>query len=134
MRGVVIDQELLIRIGGCNFLEIFGHLIRADDDQIIFAGLRNFVQRFQPLRLIRVRAAHLDGLIGDAPGILKGFQAGLCGIEEGFVAEVAVDEADDVVYRFVARACGCFRSGALAGKHRKRHQQGQQDRYQFLHF
>jgi hypothetical protein len=54
--------------------------------------------------VVCVCSAHFDGLVGDASGILKGFQAGFGGVEERFVAEVAVDKADDVVDLLVARA------------------------------
>ena len=69
----------------------------------------------------------------DASGVLKGFQTGFGGVKKRFVAEVAVDEANDAVNLLVARGCRCI-GGRLAGKHRKRYQHGQQDRYQFLHF
>ena len=155
--GIVINQEFLIRIRGRNFLQYFGHLIRTDDDQVIFAGFGNFVEGFRPFGLVCVCTAHLDGLVGDSSGILKGFQAGFGGVKKGLVAEVAVDEADDVVdlcfgcgrfrrcgirrrcircrgFRCGCLSCSCRGSRRLACHSAEDDQHGQQDRYQFLHF
>lgn len=63
----------------------------------LITGLGNVVQRGQPLRLVFVGAAELDGLAGDAACLDQLVDAGLCGVEEGLVAQVAVDDVDDVL-------------------------------------
>ena len=96
--GVVVeDQVELIGILRSDFLQVVGHLVGAADDEVILAGLGNVVQRGQPLRLVFVGAAELDGLAGDAACFDQLVDAGLCGVEEGLVAQVAVDDVDDVL-------------------------------------
>jgi len=63
---VIIDQEFLIRISGGSFLQVIRHLVGAADYQVVLTAAGNFVQGFEPFRLILISAAHFDGLVGDA--------------------------------------------------------------------
>ena len=99
--GVVVeDHVLLLGISGGDFLQVVGHLIGAADDDVILAGLGNLIQVGQPGGLVLVGAAHLDGAQRDAAVCLQLLKTRLSRVEERLVAQVAVDEIDNVVDLF----------------------------------
>ena len=125
-----------------NFLQEVGHLIGAADDDVVLLGVRDLIQGGEPAGLVFVQAAHLDGAQGDAAVGFQLVEAGLGGVKEGLVAQVAVDEIDHVVDLGVFAAGGAGARGragsgggvlVAAGSQRQRHDQREEQCCKLLH-
>ena len=139
--GVVIEDDvLLIGVLVGNFLQEVGHLIGAADDDVVLLGVRDLIQGGEPAGLVFVQAAHLDGAQGDAAVGFQLVEAGLGGVKEGLVAQVAVDEVDHVVdLGLVAAGGASVGAGAgrgvlvAAGSQRQHHDQREEQCCKLLH-
>ena len=139
--GVVVEDDvLLIGILIRDFLQEVGHLVGTADDDVILTGSGDLIEGVLPLGLVFIQTAHLDGGQGDAAVSLQLIEAGLGGVKEGLVAQVAVDEVDNVVNVGLLTAGGA-RGGAgggggvlvAAGSQRQRHDQREEQCCKLLH-
>ena len=94
--GGVIDQVFLVGVVGRDLGQVVGHLIGAADDQVVGAVGGELLEGGEPFGLVGVGRAELKGLVLDDPVRRELGEAGLAGVEEGFVAEVAVDDVGDL--------------------------------------